>query len=77
MLRREISDTFSNVLTDARSMARSAASVGGAAGFSTAIQETALHTINETRPGVESGFNIGASVFLGGVCGKAGAKVFG
>lgn len=57
------------------SIAKSAASVGGAAGVSSLLQETALQSIEATRPLSESAVNVGASVFLGGLLGAAGAKV--
>ena len=57
------------------SMARSALSVGGAAGVSSALQETALQNMQETRTAGESAINIGASVLLGGLLGAGGAKL--
>lgn len=57
------------------SIARSALEVGAAAGLSSAVQETGLHAIQETRTGTESAVNIGASVFLGGLLGAGGAKL--
>jgi hypothetical protein len=57
------------------SVARSALSVGAAAGLSSAVQETALQSMQETRTAGESAVNIGASVLLGGLLGAAGAKL--
>lgn len=57
------------------SVARSALSVGGAAGVSSALQETALQNMQETRTAGESAINIGASVLLGGLLGAGGAKL--
>jgi hypothetical protein len=57
------------------SMARSGAVVGAAAGLSSATQELILQSQQETRPGAQSALNIGASVFLGGLLGAAGARV--
>lgn len=56
-------------------VARSAASVAGAAGVSSLAQEAGLHSQQETRTLMESGVNIGASVLLAGVLGASGAKV--
>lgn len=57
------------------SVAKSALSVGAAAGVSSAIQETALQNMQETRTAGESAVNIGASVLLGGLLGAGGAKL--
>lgn len=57
------------------SVAKSAMSVGAAAGVSSAIQETALQNMQETRTAGESAVNIGASVLLGGLLGAGGAKL--
>jgi hypothetical protein len=57
------------------SVGKSALMVGTAAGGSTALQEYGLQQLNETRTGLESGINIGASVFLGGLLGAGGAKL--
>ncbi len=57
------------------SVARSALSVGAAAGGSSVIQEAALQNMQETRTAGESAVNIGASVVLGGLLGMAGAKL--
>lgn len=57
------------------SVARSALNVGLAAGVSSLAQETALHGLQETRSTGESAFNVGASVFLGGLLGAGGAKL--
>jgi len=57
------------------SMVKSAAVVGGAAGLSAGAQEATLHSLQETRTLGESAGNIGASVFLGGLLGAAGAKL--
>jgi hypothetical protein len=63
----------SNFREGAFSMGRSAANIGAAAAVSTAAQETLLQAINETRTPTESGFQIGASVLLGGLIGTARA----
>jgi hypothetical protein len=57
------------------SVGKSALMVGTAAGGSTALQEYGLQHLNETRTALESGINIGASVFLGGLLGAGGAKL--
>jgi hypothetical protein len=57
------------------SIAKSALTVGGAAGVATTAQEVALQNIQETRPLSESAINIGASVLLGGLLGAGGAKL--
>jgi len=57
------------------SIARSAAITGLAAGAGVTGQELALHGTQQTRTLGESGMNIGASVFLGGLLGAAGAKL--
>jgi len=56
---------------------RSAASVGLAAGVSTAIQEAGLHETQVLRTGKESAFAIGGSVILGGLLGAGVSKLFG
>lgn len=57
------------------SVSRSALSVGTAAGMASGVQETALQSLQELRPGIESGINIGASVLLGGLLGAGGARL--
>jgi hypothetical protein len=57
------------------SVAKTAASVGAAAGVSSAVQEGVLQSIEETRPVAESLVNVGASVMLGGLLGAGGAKL--
>lgn len=57
------------------SIARSAATVGLAAGVGTLAQEAALQETQATRPLSESAINLGASVFLGGLLGAGGAKL--
>lgn len=57
------------------SVARSALNVGAAAGLSSAVQEGALQSIQETRSPAESAANIGASVLLGGLLGAGGARL--
>ncbi|WP_398469660.1 hypothetical protein [Tardiphaga sp.] len=52
-------------------LARSAASVGGAAAAGTAIQEGMLHSVEQTRTVGESATAIGASALLGGLLGSA------
>jgi hypothetical protein len=57
------------------SVLKSAASVGAAAGISSAVQEGVLQNEQETRSAAESAVNIGASVLLGGLLGAGGAKL--
>jgi hypothetical protein len=57
------------------SIARSARSVGVAAGASTTAQELVLHGFQPTRELSETATNIGASVFLGSLIGATGAKL--
>lgn len=58
------------------SAARSAASVGVAAGASTALQEAILQGSQELRTGGESALNIGGSMILGGILGAGAARLF-
>jgi hypothetical protein len=67
--------TFIRGVKGGISVARSALSVGAAAGVSTTAQEFALHRLQETRELSESATNIGASVFLGSLIGAGGAKL--
>lgn len=57
------------------SIARTAAATGLAAGAAVTGQEIGLHATQELRTGAESAVNIGASTFLGGLLGAAGAKL--
>jgi hypothetical protein len=57
--------------------AKTGARMSGAAGVSTGLQEVALHNIQETRTLEDSAWNIGGSMFLTGIIGSAGVKVFG
>jgi len=59
------------------SIARSALSVGLAAGLASGVQEAALQGLQETRTAEESAINIGASVLLGGLLGAGGAAALG
>jgi hypothetical protein len=56
------------------SVAGSAAVTGAAAGVGVGLQEAVLHGTQQTRTFGESAMNIGASVFLSGLLGAAGAK---
>jgi hypothetical protein len=66
---------FVRSATGGISVARTAGSVGIAAGLGTLAQETALQNIEATRTKGESAFNIGASVFLGGLLGAGAGKL--
>lgn len=58
------------------SVARSGLSVGLAAGGGALLQETALHTTQQTRELGESAYVVGGSVVLGAMLGGAGAQLF-
>lgn len=53
------------------SIAKTAGTVGLAAGGAAVFDELVLHSAQETRTGTESAFNIGGSVVLGGILGGA------
>ncbi|MEO1027592.1 MAG: hypothetical protein AAFX02_00915 [Pseudomonadota bacterium] len=57
------------------SAAKSAVSVGIAAGAGAAAQELGLYRFQQTRTGEEVAVAVGGSVILGGVLGAAGAKL--
>lgn len=57
------------------SVARSALSTGAAAAVGAGVQEGVLHSTQQTRTLEESGVNVGASFFLGGLLGAGGAKL--
>lgn len=54
---------------------RSAASIGAAAGGSTALQEAVLQATQELRTPGETAFNIGGSVLLGGLLGGGASAI--
>lgn len=56
-------------------ISRSAFNVGASAAGATAMQEAGLHSTQHLRTLGESGLNIGASAFLGGLIGAAGARL--
>lgn len=56
-------------------VAKSAKSVGVAAGAGAAVQETALHATQQTRTKTETALAVGGSVILGAALGAAGAKL--
>lgn len=56
-------------------VARSAMSVGLAAGTAVGVQELALHNTQQTRTFGESTINVGASVVLGSMVGAGGARL--
>jgi hypothetical protein len=66
---------FYRTTKGAISIGRTALSVAGAAGGAVTLQEAGLHATQQTRTLTESGENIGASVFLGGLLGAGGAKL--